>query len=767
VAASRRVTIEFLGDDRSASRTARNIDTTTSKLGDTFKKVGKFAAVGLAAGVAVAGKFMYDAAKAAAEDEASQAKLAETLKRNAGATDQQIASVENWISAQGRQLGVTDDELRPALQRLTEATGDVGQAQKLASLAMDVSAGTGKSLESVSVALMKAQNGQVSSLSRLGIETTKANGETISFHEAVKKMGDTFGGQAAAQANTLQGRMGRLKLMFDEAQESIGAKLLPVLTDLATWFMDEGLPAIRRFAADLREKLTPAFNAIVAWVKEHWPEIKKTIVSVMREVGETVASIVSIIRAIWAKWGDDIMRVIKIVWPYVRDTIKNALKIIKGVIQVVTGIIKGDWSQVWEGIRNIFSGVWDQIKNYLRTALKLIKVLIDSAWDAVKDLTKKAWDGIKDLFSRAWDGIKDLTGRAWDWLKDKIRDGINNWRELLRAGWDKIKDLFRDAWDKLKELHGQAVQWIIDKIKSIPDRLQNLPERLLHLGGQLIGRLKDGIVDKMKDIGSWVKDKIVDPIIDAVKKFFGISSPSKVMRGLGGHLIDGLIEGMSPGNWGDIAKKIFGGMQEAMAALAKKGLAPAIDLATGLDTSLYGDTLSNQQIGRRLLDAMGWGTYWPQFNALVMGESGWNNYAQNPTSSAYGIGQFLDSTWATVGYAKTSDAGLQIAAMLKYIAQSYGNPAAAYSAWLSRDPHWYGQGLHGAVFDRPTLIGVGDGMRPERVDVTPIGKRRGAGDGGIVININGALDPTAVGKQVQTILLKLKRNNGGRELGIA
>jgi len=754
VAASRRVTIEFLGDDKSASRTARNIDTTTSKLGDTFKKVGKFAAVGLAAGVAVAGKFMYDAAKAAAEDEASQAKLAETLKSSAGATDAQVASVEKWISAQGRSLGVTDDELRPALQRLTEATGDVGEAQKLASLAMDVSAGTGKSLKSVSEALMKAQNGQVSGLSRLGIETKKANGETLTFDQAVRKMSDTFKGQAAVQANTLSGRMGRLKLMFDEAQESIGAKLLPVLTDLAAWFMDEGLPAIKAFAADLREKLTPAFNAIVAWVKENWPEIRKTIVSVMRDVGETVASIVSTIRAIWDKWGDDIMRVIKIVWPYVRDPIKNALKIIKGVIQVVTGIIKGDWSQVWEGIKNIFSGVWDQIKNYLRTALKLIKVLIDSAWDAVKDLTKKAWDGIKDLFGRAWDGIKDLTGRAWDWLKDKIRDGISNWRELLRDGWEKIKDIFRDAWDRLKEMHGQAVQWVIDKIRSIPDRLANLPEKLLRLGGQLIGRLKAGVVDKMNDIRDWVKSKIVDPIINAVKDFFGISSPSKVMRGLGGHLIDGLIDGMSPSNWGDIAKKIFGGMPAAMSAMVKKGLVP---LAMGLDTALYGDTLSNQQIGRRLLNSMGWGAYWPQFNALVMGESGWNNYAQNPTSSAYGIGQFLDSTWATVGYAKTSDAGLQIAAMLKYIAQSYGNPANAYSAWLSRSPHWYGQGLHGAVFDRPTLIGVGDGMRPELVDVTPIGGRRGADDE-VVIHNHVYLD----GKQIEQSQVRLKRLNGGR-----
>jgi SLT domain-containing protein len=75
-----------------------------------------------------------------------------------------------------------------------------------------------------------------------------------------------------------------------------------------------------------------------------------------------------------------------------------------------------------------------------------------------------------------------------------------------------------------------------------------------------------------------------------------------------------------------------------------------------------------------------------------VGKSGWNNNAQNPTSTAYGIAQFLDSTWAGVGAAKTSDPTAQIAAGLRYIAQVYGSPANAYARWLSRSPHWYDQG---------------------------------------------------------------------------
>jgi hypothetical protein len=68
-------------------------------------------------------------------------------------------------------------------------------------------------------------------------------------------------------------------------------------------------------------------------------------------------------------------------------------------------------------------------------------------------------------------------------------------------------------------------------------------------------------------------------------------------------------------------------------------------------------------------------------------ESGWNPNAQNPTSTAYGIPQFLDSTWASTGIAKTSDGYRQIDAGLIYIENRYGSPCAAWSH--SQANNWY------------------------------------------------------------------------------
>lgn len=90
---------------------------------------------------------------------------------------------------------------------------------------------------------------------------------------------------------------------------------------------------------------------------------------------------------------------------------------------------------------------------------------------------------------------------------------------------------------------------------------------------------------------------------------------------------------------------------------------------------------ANQALGKGMAAAYGWGSgaEWDALNNIVMAESGWNNEAQNPGSTAYGIFQFLDTTWASTGYSKTSDPATQISAGLKYIRQRYGDPVAAWA----------------------------------------------------------------------------------------
>jgi Transglycosylase-like domain len=127
----------------------------------------------------------------------------------------------------------------------------------------------------------------------------------------------------------------------------------------------------------------------------------------------------------------------------------------------------------------------------------------------------------------------------------------------------------------------------------------------------------------------------------------------------------------------------------ANAGGTQSGGAGPLGGTSGINGCTAAQTAANQKLGQQLATSYGWGSgsEWSALNSLVMSESGWCNLAQNPTSTAYGIGQFLNTTWASVGGTKTSSAQTQIQLMLLYIKQRYGTPSAAWA--FHQANNWY------------------------------------------------------------------------------
>jgi hypothetical protein len=238
-----------------------DFDAKSSKFSGALGRIGETAAGVFAGGVLLGGveklgNLLMGSAKAAMEDEAAQRRLATTLRNTIAATDAQVASVEDFIDVTQRALGVADDELRPAFDILVRSTGDVTKAQEVLKVALDVSAGTGKDLTTVSTALSKAMEGNTGAASRLVPELTGLIKEGASADEVMQQLATTFGGQASANAETFQGKMNRLNIAWGEAQEKLGEKLLPVLTDLATWLTETGIPKVEAFAGWIEKTST-------------------------------------------------------------------------------------------------------------------------------------------------------------------------------------------------------------------------------------------------------------------------------------------------------------------------------------------------------------------------------------------------------------------------------------------------------------------------------------------------------------------------------
>jgi len=206
---SRTLKLAILGEVKDLSASLTKGSNEVSTFGDKITKFGKvagaaFVAAGAAA-TAYAGKLAIDGVKAAIEDEAAQLRLATSLKNVTGATEAQIKATEDYILKTTLATGVTDDELRPSLDRLVRSTGDVQKAQELQTLALNIAAGTGKSLQAVSEALSKTYDGNFGALKRLGVPLDESIIKSKDFDAAQKALSVTFANQSSIQAETFAG----------------------------------------------------------------------------------------------------------------------------------------------------------------------------------------------------------------------------------------------------------------------------------------------------------------------------------------------------------------------------------------------------------------------------------------------------------------------------------------------------------------------------------------------------------------------------------
>jgi hypothetical protein len=261
-----KVKITFDADFDELKKGVKGAQKEVEGFSDKIGKFGKVAAAAFAAATvaaaAYAGKLLVDGVKSAIADAAAQEKLALTLKNVTGATNAQIKATEGYITQTSLAFGVTDDELRPSLERLARATGDVEKAQKLQALALDISAGSGKSLEAVSNALGKATEGNTAALGKLGVGLSAAQLKTLSMDEITKKLADTFENQASTKADTFQGKLDRLNIAFDEGKETVGSFVLDALTPLVSSFVNKVIPALSSMATSIGKDLEGPFNTI-------------------------------------------------------------------------------------------------------------------------------------------------------------------------------------------------------------------------------------------------------------------------------------------------------------------------------------------------------------------------------------------------------------------------------------------------------------------------------------------------------------------------
>jgi len=234
------------------ARAFKDAENATDKLNRSVKKLGRN--LGLTLSTAAVIGYAKASISAAANDQRAQQELALALK-NVG-LQRDAASAEGYVQRLQSEFGVVDDLLRPAYQKLAIATRDTAETQRLLTLSLDISAATGKDLDSVTSALSKAYLGNNVALSKLGIGISKADLKTKSFKTITDQLSVTFAGAATTSAETFAGSIARLNVATTNAKEIIGTSLIGALTSLS------GDKSMSNFAADIENAAKSMANFI-------------------------------------------------------------------------------------------------------------------------------------------------------------------------------------------------------------------------------------------------------------------------------------------------------------------------------------------------------------------------------------------------------------------------------------------------------------------------------------------------------------------------
>jgi hypothetical protein len=354
---TRALTLKLLADVDNFTKNLDKADKDVSTFGDKVtnfgKKAGAAFAVAGAAAVAYAGKLAIDGVKAAIEDEAAQKRLSTSLKNVTGATENQIKAVEDQILKTSLLFGVTDEDLRPSLDRLVRSTKNVEDAQKLQTLALDIAAGTGKDLQAVSEALAKAHDGNFTALKKLGGGIDENIIKSKDFDAATAALAKTFENQASKQAETFQGKMDRLTVAFDEGKETVGVFILEAITPIVETIVKKVVPALQDFTSNLSDKLQPVIKIIrpvVDGLRTGFERVRDSLQSNNDELKPFFTLLKSITDFI-----------VKYVAPAIGETLGFAFESLGSIISGIIGIFASFVDKL-NKIYNTITGIIDAIR---------------------------------------------------------------------------------------------------------------------------------------------------------------------------------------------------------------------------------------------------------------------------------------------------------------------------------------------------------------------------------------------------------------------
>jgi len=321
-----------------------------------------------------------------------------------------------------------------------------------------------------------------------------------------RQLATVIGGTLSTALTTLLPVFVQLQAVFVRVFQQVLATVLPVVVRLVTMLGQTFtqlipiiVPIVTRIAtlaAALVSQLAPILMRLIS-------AVMPMVITIFGAVAQAIGPLIQIIGGLLIPIIMALMPVVVTVFGVIANVITAAMQIVQGIIEVVTGIITGNWSMVWDGILSIFSGIWNTIVAVVTGVIAIVGSVIMAGLNAVAGFIGSILGNIGSFFADTWNNV--ISG---------------------------VSGFIGDLMGYFNGLPGQ-----------IMGALAGAATWLFNIGKDIINGLINGIGSMMGAIGNAILSLIPGPIVGVFKAALGIASPSKVFRGFGKNIVEGLILG--------------------------------------------------------------------------------------------------------------------------------------------------------------------------------------------------------------------------------
>ena len=467
-------------------------------------------------------------------------------------------------------------------------------------------------------------------------EMTEAQKVQARYSLLMKSTNKTAG-DFANTSDSLANRQRIANAQWKNAKASIGQALLPVMQSVTAfiqekvvpaiqtfgdWFTRDGMPALTRFGATLRDTVLPPLKAVVGWLVQNkdiilpiagiigtmvaayktWAFVSGIVTAAQtalnfalaaNPIGLIVMAVAGLIAGLVLlfKKNETFRNVVLGAWEGIKNAITAVVEWPKPYLTAAWDAIKAAVEVVWPIIQKVIELAWKYIKTYVVTYVKVIKTVVEGVWKAIKWATQTTWDAVKafiiDPIRAAWQIIRTVVGNVRDWLSET---------------WGKIRERASTAWQNVKDAILGPIQAIWTGIKNalgitekggLSDdgplgKLVGVFRTVVDRVGTVFSKIKDAIVEPIAEAFKWVNANVISKLNESVLSKFGDNVKIPLLPIPKGYATGGMVRGPGTGTSDSVLARLSNGeyVVNARATAQHRGLLEAINSGRGTGPSL-------------------------------------------------------------------------------------------------------------------------------------------------------------------------------------